>query len=195
MNFLAHLFLSDGMEQLTIGNFLADYLKNHEVKMLPRPIQEGIRLHRKIDSFTDQHFQVKQGVKRLRPVHRKYAPVILDICYDYILARNWKRYSNEELPDFTAKVYKVLEANIGLMPAFLQKRLPHMIADDWLVGYGTEEGLRFTFSRLKLRTNYPRFFDQAFESLQTDYAAFEAEFNLFFPDVIEAVKNWDLRSE
>ena len=190
MNFLAHLFLSDGRESLTVGNFLADYLKNHEVKNLPRPVQEGIRLHRKIDSYTDQHPIVRQGVRRLRPTHRKFSPVILDIFYDYILARNWELYSQEELNEFAGRIYKYLGSNMGIMPEYLQKRLPRMVADNWLVKYGTEKGLEYTFERMKLRTRFPRFFDHAMSSLQKDYDLFENEFNLFFPDVINAVRDW-----
>ena len=195
MNFLAHLYLSDNQEDLLVGNFLADFINNKAVAKLPRPIQEGIRLHRKIDSFTDGHPNVLNSVRRLRPVHHKFAPVVLDICFDYILVKNWHRYSEVPLEKFTAGVYEILENNISLMPDFLQERLPKMIADDWLVKYGTEEGLRFTFSRMKLRTSHPRFFENAVESLMKDYQLYEQDFNLFFPDVIEVVKNWNLRSE
>lgn len=195
MNFLAHLYLSDHKEHLLVGNFLADFLKNKEVAKLPRPIQEGIRLHRKIDSFTDKHPEVRNSVRRLRPVHGKFSPVVLDICFDYILVKNWERYSEVPLAEFTEGVYRVLEKNFSLMPPFLQERLPRMIADDWLVKYGTEKGLEFTFSRMKLRTKFPRFFDHAVESLLKDYQLYEDDFNLFFPDIIEAVKDWHLRSE
>ena len=65
-----------------------------------------------------------------------------------------------------------------------------MIADDWLVKYGTLRGLEFTFSRMKLRTKYPRFFENAVESLLRDYPKYESDFHLFFPDVVAAVKDW-----
>ena len=195
MNFLAHLYLSDGHEHLLVGNFLADYLKNREVAALPRPVQEGVRLHRLIDSFTDRHPAVLDSVKLLRPQHRKFAPVVLDVCLDFVLAKNWGRYSDVPLPTFTSAVYEVLAKNISLMPPFLQERLPGMIAADWLLSYGTEEGLRYTFSRMQLRTRYPRFFDRAVDNFLADYQLHERNFNLFFPDLIAAVKDWDLRSE
>ena len=114
---------------------------------------------------------------------------------DYILVKNWDKYSDIPLKEFTQEVYKILEKNIHIMPEYLQRRLPHMIADDWLVGYGTKEGLEFTFSRMKLRTNFPRFFENAVDSLMKDYQLYEDDFNLFFPDIIDAVKNWKHRSE
>lgn len=166
-----------------------------EVADLPRPVQEGIRMHRKIDSYTDLHPMVKRSVLRLRPAHGKFAPVVLDICFDYVLVKNWKRYSDEDLHDFTKNTYSVLEDHISMMPDYLQQRLPRMIADDWLVKYGTEAGLRFTFERMKLRTKYPQYFEGAVDNFLKDYDDFEKEFNLFFPDLIAAVSNWEERSE
>ncbi|MCB0518258.1 MAG: DUF479 domain-containing protein [Lewinellaceae bacterium] len=195
MNFLAHLFLSGNEEHLIVGNFLGDFLSNKEIANLPRPIEEGVRLHRKIDSFTDQHPIVKIGSKRLQPVHGKYAPVILDVFHDFLLANNWEKYSTQLIEEFAGGVYQVLQNHLHLMPDFLQERLPLMIADDWLVRYGTEDGLRFTLSRLKLRSSAPRYFDNAVESLQKDYHLFNDEFNRFFPEAIAIVKDWDLRSE
>ena len=195
MNFLAHIFLSNDQPHLIVGNFLADYLKNKEAEALPRPIQEGIRMHRKIDAFTDAHPMVKKSVERLRPAHGKFASVVLDICFDYILVKNWKRYSVENLHLFTKKVYAILEDHSSLMPPKLQERLPHMIADDWLAKYGTEPGLRFTFERMKYRTNYPQYFLGAVDNFLKDYLLYEEEFNQFFPDLIEELRNWNERSE
>ncbi len=195
MNFLAHIYLSGRVPHLVVGNFLADFIKNKEVTALPRPIQEGVRLHRKIDSYTDAHPMVKKSVIRLRPHHRKFAPVVLDICYDYLLVKNWNRYSDENLHQFTKWVYEILEEHISLMPTFLQVRLLKMIADDWLVKYGTEKGLRFTFERMKMRTRYPQYFKNAVDNFFKDYLLYEKEFNSFFPDLVNAVKDWELRSE
>ena len=195
MNFLAHIFLSGHQPHLIVGNFLADYIKNKEVALLPRPVQEGIRMHRKIDAFTDLHPMVRLSVQRLRPAHGKFAPVVLDICYDFVLVKNWKRYTDEDIHDFTRYVYAVLTEHIFLMPNYLQERLPRMIADDWLVKYGTEAGLRFTFERMKLRTKYPRYFAGAVDNFLKNYNDFEKEFNSFFPDLMAAVSDWEERSE
>lgn len=195
MNFLAHIFLSDKKPHLVVGNFLADFIKNKEVAALPRPVQEGIRMHRKIDSYTDTHPKVKEGVVRMRPTHGKFAPVVLDICYDYVLVKNWHMYSDEDLNVFTKEMYEVLENHYSVMPGFLQERLPRMIADDWLVKYGTESGLRYTFERMKKRTRYPKYFNGAVDNFLKDYELYEKEFNLFFPDLIDVLKNWGERSE
>jgi acyl carrier protein phosphodiesterase len=193
MNFLAHLYLSGSDENLMVGNFLADFLSNREILRMPDGIKAGIKLHRKIDSFTDGHEFVHKSVKRLRPVHRKYAPVILDVLYDFVLANNWDLYSKTPLHTFTANAYEVLLNHLYLMPALLQERLPLMVSDDWLVRYGTEEGLRFTFSRMKLRSQHPRFFDNAVDSFTKDYLLYQEEFNAFFPELIAYVRSEGLK--
>jgi len=189
LNFLAHLYLSSHDEHLMVGNFLGDFLKNKEVALLPPPVREGVRMHRQIDTFTDNHPAVRQSVQRLRPVHRKYAPVILDVLHDYLLAQNWGRYSGVALADFAAGVYEVLSNHLHLMPGYLQTHLPMMIADDWLVRYGTVDGLRFTFNRMKQRSSAPHFFENAVESLELHHESLDADFNAFFPDVMKLV-NW-----
>ncbi len=189
MNFLAHFYLSGKDENIIVGNFLADFLTNREVRQLPELVKQGVVLHRKIDTFTDNHPVVQESVKRLRPLHHKYAPVILDVLFDYVLAKNWGLYSTVSLATFTKGIYATLEKHFDSMPEFVQLRMPLMIKDDWLMHYGTENGLRFTFARMKLRTQHPRFFDYAVESFKKDYSFFEANFNAFFPDAIKYVQS------
>lgn len=188
MNFLAHTFLSCDDDHLLLGNFLADFLKNKEVLLLPESIQKGIFLHRKIDSFTDQHPLVKQGTRRLQARHRKYSPVIIDIFYDYLLANNWSRYTEESLEDFTQRIYKILSDNIALMPPRLQDRVANMIAHDWLMSYGQKDGLAYTFRRVQERVSKPEQFMEVMNSLDRDMDVLTVEFNAFFPEAIQFVR-------
>ncbi len=159
---------------------------------MPLSFRQGVVLHRRIDSFTDRHSCVRKSVRRLRPRHGRYAPVILDVLHDFILSKNWHRYSKIPLSEFAQNTYAILERHLYLMPPELQDKLPRMIADNWLMKYGTEEGLKFTLERVKRRSSKPRFYDHAVESMKLDYQAYEADFNLFFPDVIEFVNNFNV---
>jgi acyl carrier protein phosphodiesterase len=188
MNFLAHLFLSCQEEELLIGNFMGDFVRGSQLDQYPESIQAGIHLHRKIDTFTDAHPVVREGARLLRPEHSRYAPVILDVFYDFLLIKNWFRFSEESLREFTQNVYTTLERNIEKMPPALQRRVPHMIADDWLMRYGEWDGLAFAFSRMRLRVSRPAYFDQVIDSLQQHEAALDAGFQQFFPDVIAFVE-------
>lgn len=187
MNYLAHLFLSCQDEDLVIGNFIADAIKNKEVATFSPAIQQGIFLHRKIDSFTDAHPIVRQGTRRLHPHHHKYAPVVIDVFFDNLLAHNWERYTAEPLADFTQRMYQILTRRQSELPLKMQKYVPNMIANDWLQKYGTMDGLQYTFERLDKRARFPSNFKYAVGHLQADFDAFNEEFNLFFPDVQQMV--------
>ena len=67
MNFLAHIYLSGEDQELKIGNFIADSVKGKKFAQFPERIQQGITLHRKIDSYTDSHPIVRESVLRLFP--------------------------------------------------------------------------------------------------------------------------------
>ncbi len=188
MNFLAHIYLSCDNEDLLIGNFIADFIRNKEVPNFSPEIQKGIILHRQIDTFTDEHPLVKKGTRRLQEAHHKYAPVIVDVWYDYLLANNWDRYSGESLDDFCEGVYQVLEKRIDELPLKLQKRLPMMIEHKWLQAYGTDDGIRYTFKRLSERLSKPEYLDGVVDNLLGFNEEMTEEFNLFFPEVIEYVR-------
>lgn len=187
MNYLAHLFLSCDNEDLLIGNFIADSITNSELGQYPPEIQEGVYLHRKIDTYTDQHPLVRQGARRLRLHHGKYAPVVIDVLYDYLLANHWERYSGTSLPDFAQNVYRIFTKRMSEMPPRLQHSLPKMIAHDWLNNYKTEAGMRFTLSKMDERTRFPSNFADGLKHLMADYDLFAEEFNAFFPEVIAYV--------
>ncbi|HAI44073.1 MAG TPA: DUF479 domain-containing protein, partial [Maribacter sp.] len=65
MNFLAHIFLSFGDKEITIGNFIADSIRANKFQHLPTKVQKGIKLHRHIDTYTDAHSIPKISSRRL----------------------------------------------------------------------------------------------------------------------------------
>jgi acyl carrier protein phosphodiesterase len=190
MNYLAHLFLAGDDPDWIIGNFLADMVKNRYRDVLSEGVQKGIQLHRKIDSFTDIHPQVIQGMRRLYPDHHKYAPVVIDVFYDYLLYQNWDRYSSEKMMDFKQRVYTVLLNALPTIPLPFQARTSSMIQHDWLSSYATLKGMKYTFQRLQEKVSRPEDLKNCVGSLQRDQALLNKEFKLFFPDVIAMVQQF-----
>lgn len=188
MNFLAHLYLSFDNEPMLMGNFLADMVTNKEVSGLPEDMQKGIQLHRHIDMYTDSHAEIKKGIVRIRPIHRKYAPVVVDIYYDYLLANNWKKVHHLSLDDFSQQCYSTIEKHMSSVPKRLQPKIENMIKGDWLVKYGLKDGLRYTFSRIVKRAKFASNLATAAEDLFDNEPAFQAEFDVFFPDLSQYSK-------
>jgi acyl carrier protein phosphodiesterase len=190
MNHLAHFFLSDNKEDIMIGNFIADFITNKELPLFTEGVQQGIRLHREIDAFTDSHPVVKQSTKRLHPFHHKYAPVIVDIYYDFLLAKNWTTYAppSVKMLDFIENIYQLLKRRHNELPEKLKKRLPYMIKNNWLMTYTTLEGLNDTFERVERQAAFPGNFGNATHHLEIYMEEFEEEFNNFFPDLMAMSK-------
>lgn len=188
MNFLAHLFLSHHNEDWMIGNMIADFITNRELVGLSDGVRDGVMVHRFIDTFTDKHEAVKASTRRLRFVFHKYSPVVADIYYDYLLIKNWDKYTNYDFEEFRLRTYDVLSKRLDEMPEDLQKRLSQMIAHDWLNQYGNEAGLQMTFDKFASRTTFKVDFSNAAKILLDYQIEFDDDFNRFFPEVMNHVK-------
>lgn len=188
MNFLAHIYLSGDDKAITIGNFIADGIRGKDYKKFPKDIQTGIILHRHIDTFTDTHKIVKQSKKRLHKNYGHYSGVIVDILYDHFLAKNWKTYSNIPLAKYVDSFYDLLEDNFDVLPIRVQKMMPYMIADNWLLSYASVDGIAKVLEGMNRRTQNRSKMNLAVNELEEYYTEFEAEFTLFFKELIEYSK-------
>ncbi len=189
VNFLAHIYLSRQDDLLKIGNFIGDFVKGREIEDYSEEVQKGIRLHREIDRFTDNHPVVLQSKKRLRPKYRHYAPVIVDVYYDHFLASMWSDYSRQELKQFTLDFYALTESHIDIIPAKARHMLGYMKRDNWLYNYQFLEGIHRALSGMSRRTSYNSHMEESIVDLKENYEAFKSEFVEFFPDL--KLKSWD----
>ncbi|HNP66974.1 MAG TPA: ACP phosphodiesterase [Aequorivita sp.] len=184
MNFLAHIYLSGNDEEVIIGNFIADGIKGKRYQKFPPLIAKGILLHRAIDTFTDAHPTVHQSTARLHKNYSHYSGVIVDILYDHFLAKNWSNYSDEPLADYVENFYTLLRKNFTILPARIQKMMPYMIADNWLLSYATVEGISKILAQMNVRTKGVSKMNLAVAELEEYYEEFEAEFTSFFDELI-----------
>jgi acyl carrier protein phosphodiesterase len=188
MNHLAHCFLSLDDEDVLLGNFIGDFVKGKDWQNYPEPVQKGILLHRTIDSFTDNHAATDLSVKRIRPFAGRYSPPFVDILYDHMLAIHWDKYSAESFDDFAAKTYARLERRVAEMPEILQARMPKMLAGRFLHGYTRRDGLEWVLGKFSLRLAGNFDADALSDHFFSNIEGFSADFNAFFPDLLEKVK-------
>ena len=190
MNFLAHIYLSDDKPLLQIGNFIADSVKGRQVNTYPLPIQEGIRLHRAIDAYTDAHPAVATSVRRLRPSQGKFAAVVVDIFYDHFLAKDWGLYHKIPLEEFTDSFYAHIQEYYAVLPQRVQEMLPYMVEENWLLHYRKISGIRSVLEGMAQRTRFDSNMRQAHRDLEIHYKDFQKDFDLFFPDLQNFTKEW-----
>jgi len=189
MNFLAHIYLSGEDEGVTIGNFIADGIKGKRYQKYPQTIQKGILLHRAIDSYTDSHLTVRKSTKRLHENYGHYSGVIVDILYDHFLAKNWKDYSDVSLDVYVANFYETLRNSYEILPTRIQRMMPYMISDNWLLSYATVQGISKILDQMNVRTKGVSKMNFAVMELEEFYAEFEEEFTSFFAELITYSNN------
>lgn len=189
MNFLAHIYLSFGDKEITIGNFIADSIRANKFQHLPNKVQKGIKLHRLIDTYTDTHLIPKISSKRLHANYSHYSRVIVDIYYDHFLAKNWTKYSDVPLDVFVDDFYDLLEDNYEILPIGVKKMMPYMISDNWLYNYSKMEGIGNVLNGMNRRTKNRSKMNFAILDLEEHYDSFEDEFTEFFDELITFSKN------
>lgn len=181
------MHLSCNNENLLIGNFMTDFVDLKGARALPVQFQEGVQLHRLIDSFTDHHPSVAKANSLFHSVHHKYAPVVTDILFDYCLAKSWSKYDSRSLSDFCEHVYKIIQSNLDVIPDKRRFGIQRMINDDFLRKYTTIQGLDFVFEKMEMRSKYQGNFKKATQSLLDHEIELDICFNEFYPDIIEKV--------
>jgi acyl carrier protein phosphodiesterase len=189
MNFLAHIYLSGNNDLLQIGNFMADGIRGKDYLKFPADVKNGILLHRKIDSFTDTHLIYRKSKHRLHEKYGHYSGVIMDILYDHFLAKNWEKYSDENLESYADDFYKLLEENQAILTLKTKNLLPYMKKDNWLLSYQSIEGIEKILYQMDYRTKHRAKMQEAVVELRYFYNDFEEEFTLFFEELREYVSN------
>lgn len=187
MNFLAHLYLAgppaapDYPGRL-VGQFIADSVPGRQLATYAPAVQAGIRAHRAIDTFTDQHPVVRRGTARLRAAGAgKYAGVVSDVFMDHFLACRFAEFSGESLLAFTQRVYAELASQQAAFPAAVQRFFPHLVQHNWLLHYADIDGIARALLGLSRRASPGSGMDTATEELRRHYAGYEADFREFFP--------------
>lgn len=188
MNYLAHIYLSGTNDLLKIGNFMADSIKGNTYKLFDDEIMKGILLHRHIDSFTDAHPIYRKSKHRLHEKYGHYSGVIMDILYDHFLAKNWTSYSDESLENYAANFYNLLENNEAILTEKIKSIIPYLIEQNWLASYASLTGIEKILYQMDYRTKHRVHMQEAMVELQAFYLEFEAEFFLFFDELIKSCK-------
>jgi acyl carrier protein phosphodiesterase len=188
MNYLAHAYLSFGNTDLLVGNMISDFVKGAKQYDYPALIQNGIRLHREIDQFTDVHKATAAGKAVFRSSYGLYSGAVLDVIYDHFLASDEKIFTDMALQDFSSDTYQVLEEQSAHLPQGFLVMLPYMKMHNWLYNYRKREGIEQSLRGLIRRAAYLTDHQPAYKIFEERYAELQSCYDDFFPDVKEFAK-------
>ena len=127
-------------------------------------------------------------VKLFFNTHRHYSRVLVDMFYDHLLAKNWIKYSEISLNQFSEEFYRKLVLNKNDLPINVRSSLQYLITGNWFKSYSTIEGLKKILLQMETRTNYPSELSTSVEKFVSLLPLIEPQFFLFFEDIQNAVK-------
>jgi acyl carrier protein phosphodiesterase len=185
VNWLAHVFLSEPNVEFQLGNLLADVVRGPQRDAMSADFVRGAACHKAIDAFTDAHPVTKRSRSRVSSEYRRFSGVLVDVFYDYFLARDWGRYSSVTLAAYTAEFYARAQAREIRLPPEAGTMLDRIIRHDLLGSYaqvaGVERALRRLSTYLDSRWQKQFALDRSVRDLVAHEVAFAADFHEFFP--------------
>ena len=181
MNFLAHCLLAWPGQGWIAGGVLGDFVKGRLPESLPPELRAGVRLHRRIDAFSNRLADMKPSIARFDTELRRAAPVLLDIVADHCLALTWPRYADVTPAGFSAEVYAALCRFDAYVPDRGRPFVTRMIDTDLLARYAEpavrDRALQHVLDRLRLTHLSPRLASL----LDAQLPAFVEDFHDYFP--------------
>ncbi len=191
MNYLAHAYLSFHDQSLIVGNMIADYVKGKQWQEYDPAIQQGIQLHRAIDTFTDTHPVTLAAREYFQPSCGRYSAVFIDIVYDHFLATDPTIFTDTTLTAFSKEVYTALAGHHDILPPVFQQVFHHMRQHNWLYGYRFMDGIYKSFNGIVHRAKYLDVTaDAPYAVLQEHYDTLAAHYRTFFPELVAFVKTY-----
>ena len=125
----------------------------------------------------------RKSRNRISPLRRRFAGLIVDVCYDHFLSRHWRHFGTTDLKSFVDRVYAVLIKNRSLLPERLRRILLIMISQNLLGSYIHLEKVGDALDRIAGRLSRGGQFLRAITEIEANYDALEIDFLAFFPDL------------
>lgn len=180
---------------------ISDFIKGKKKFDYPAAIQQGIMLHRAIDTFTDTHEATREAKAVFRPHYRLYSGAFTDVVYDHFLATDPSEFSDSSLLEFSQTTYALLDKQQQWLPDKFALMFPFMKAHNWLFHYRTRQGtgkslggvVRRSVHLTESDTAY-HLFEQHYQLLQDCYRHFWADVKPFAQNQFDSLQN-DAKSD
>lgn len=186
MNYIAHLHLAQISGTSLVGNFLGDFVKGNQLSHLSNQVERGIRLHRKIDGFTDQHYTVVELRRVFPPNLRRVSGIILDVYFDYLLLQHWPLYSAEPYNQLFSQFYRELAAYQAPHNEHFSRVRQGLIEHNWLLDYRDKRACLRALKTIEHRLNNRIIFaEEAMVYVQRQHHVLEQAFLQFYPELLQ----------
>jgi len=189
LNFLFHLYLSGDDPDILTGNLMGDFVKGRVGEEYPPRLRCGIVLHRRIDSFAQNHPLFRQSRLRIDSGYGLWRGVLVDLFYDHFLAAQWGQWSSVPFDAYIGQARRMVEANRPYLPERMQEVVP-VIFEKLIPSYREVEGIGTALERMAGRVRRPNPLAGGEEQLSSHYAGLRDDFRLFVPEAQQFVSEF-----
>jgi acyl carrier protein phosphodiesterase len=177
VNYLAHIYLSGSTPEVQVGGLLGDFVKGPLKGELPTLIEQGVALHREIDSATDRHPQFREILSSLPKPWRRFGGVLIDVHFDHLLAQRWAEFQPGELGQFCARFYAHLESQWQHLPAGARRFCEIAPQVQWLESYRDAHNIPRMLDNVGKRLRRPVALGEGWHRLLENSEALDACFD------------------
>ena len=191
MNYLAHLHIAQYSQTSLLGNFLGDFVKGNPDQLFNKKVVQGIRLHRFVDSYTDNHSLIKLTKPLFQKELRRFSPIALDMFWDHCLSKHWLAFHDHSLIDFSLQAQATIATEASELsqplPARFEKISALVWQGRWFEHYADIKNIEFALQRIASRRLRMAPLAGTFDTLLGHYDQLTATFFELYPNVLDAV--------
>jgi acyl carrier protein phosphodiesterase len=186
MNYLAHIHLAHVTNTSMLGNFFGDFVKGSDLSHLNEEHQLGVRLHRKIDTYTDSHDDVKALREMFPKSVRRMSGIVIDIYFDHLLCAHWSQFTDPNLDKILDRFYTEVQQHPDAISERFQQVRQGLLNHRWLSDYQEARNCKRSFEQIERRLNKRILFaDEAAEFIALHDVELRERFLNFYPELIE----------
>lgn len=200
MNYLAHAFLSGDNSEVQLGGLLGDFVKGPIYSPKDQPLNStankstvlqfdnirfGIQHHRAIDAYSDSLVSFRNCASLFDKKYRRIAGIIVDICFDHYLAKQWSQHSKTNLTEFSAALYPKM-SNCQFAPENFKRFSQRCIEAKLFEIYQDRATIKVALDRVAQRLSRPKLMAGAYEQWEAIYLEMERLFETCFGEI----KSW-----
>jgi acyl carrier protein phosphodiesterase len=178
-------------EGLVVGGLEGDYHKGPLRGDLPGNVERGVKLHRAIDAYTDHHPRITRLRQTFPSGLRRYAGILIDLCFDHYLSLHWERFSSTPLKQFSGQVYDILSRHESAMSEASRHMLTRMVEHDLLDRYREWETVPLSAERIGRRFRRSNPLVDVDRGLAPLRRRLEQTFLAFYPELQAFSDQWE----
>lgn len=199
MNFLAHCLIAEEAGRtspaadaapLIAGGLLADFIKGPVPPDWPKALQQGVRLHRRIDAFSNGAPAIHKSVGRFPASLRRLAPIFVDVIADHCLALDWSAHHSQPLPVFSARCYAAAQRHAHRLNRQGRRRLAWMASHDLLSGNRSRQGMERGLLSVTRRLGRQHLDTVLLDFVVAELPSLKEDFQRYMPLLLAHGRQW-----